>query len=433
MPKEPRPAIVVREHNGLPFYEAKFRFYGRQIKRRIGPAWLTRDSDVSDWRKKRGRVPDGAFDEHDAHVAAAQIVKDYVTRAAEVERVERERRIQGVTFREVARGYLDWLEKVRGAKPATMADYRSVLGEPGVPLKRGEGVTAGRVMEALGDRSATQITVREVEQLLAAVAKSGASPRTVNKYRSIVSGVFAYGAKSSTFNLPANPARETDKRGESEQGALRYYSVKQVEALAETLAASLHRASTEDKLTPETVAAMRAEDKQDAEAVRVSAYVGLRLGELLALRWRDVDFAGKVLTVARAMSAGVESSPKSGKVRRVPLPDPAAAALTRLRERGDFTDPGALVFCNPFGRHLDGSALRRRYRRAQEVAGLDPLRWHDLRHTYGSLLASKGVDLVAIQSAMGHSVIATTSRYLHARPAGELAQTFSAAFERAAA
>ena len=81
------------------------------------------------------------------------------------------------------------------------------------------------------------------------------------------------------------------------------------------------------------------------------------------------------------------------------------------------------------GRHLDGSALRRRFKRARDAAGLRPLRFHDLRHTYGSLLAAAGVDLVTIQAVMGHSALATTGRYLHARPASEQAELFTRAFE----
>ncbi len=128
------------------------------------------------------------------------------------------------------------------------------------------------------------------------------------------------------------------------------------------------------------------------------------------------------------MSAGVESSTKSGHIRRVPLADQAAAALERISRRRHFTSPDDLVFCNVFGRPLDDSALRRRYRRAQAAAGIPPLRFHDLRHTFGSLLAMRGVDVVTIQKAMGHSALATTSRYLHARPASEQAQAFTAAF-----
>ncbi len=60
---------------------------------------------------------------------------------------------------------------------------------------------------------------------------------------------------------------------------------------------------------------------------------------------------------------------------------------------------------------------------------LRALRWHDLRHTYGSLLAAAGVDLVTIQAVMGHSALATTGRYLHARPAADQAQVFTRAFE----
>jgi integrase len=174
--------------------------------------------------------------------------------------------------------------------------------------------------------------------------------------------------------------------------------------------------------------AQRAEDRQDAEIVRVAAYAGSRQGELLALRWRDVDFAGSALTIARAMSAGVESSTKSGRVRRVPMAGQAAAALERVSQREHFTSSDDLVFCNALGRPIDDSALRRRYRRAQAAAGVRPLRFHGLRHTFGSLLAVRGIDVVTIQKAMGHSALSTTSRYLHARPASEEAHAFTAAF-----
>ena len=76
-------------------------------------------------------MADGYFDERRAHVAAAEIVRTYVTDFNEVDRVERERRTHGVTFRELAHGYLEWLEKVRGAKPSTIRSHQSDLAEPG--------------------------------------------------------------------------------------------------------------------------------------------------------------------------------------------------------------------------------------------------------------------------------------------------------------
>lgn len=113
----------------------------------------------------------------------------------------------------------------------------------------------------------------------------------------------------------------------------------------------------------------------------------------------------------------------------MPLPDQAAGALDRLSRRADYTGPDEYVFCNRFGRRLDPSALRPRYDRARDAAGLPALRFHDLRHTYGSLLAG-GVDLISVKSAMGHSQIGTTERYLHARPATELADRFTDALNQ---
>ncbi len=424
----PNANIVVREHRGQPFYEAKFRHNGQQVKRRIGPAWLERDPATGAWTRRRGRVPDGAYDERAAIVAAALLVAAHVTEAANVERVEHERRTRGVTFREVAQSYMRWLADVAGAKPSTLRDRESVLAEPGLPCKRGEATTLGHVMAALGDRPASRIATREVDELLATVSATGASPSTVNKYRAVISAVFNHGCKPSTFALPTNPANGADKRREPIPGALVFYSPEEIEAIARAFVEGQHRDPAYPAVNDGERMARQAEDRQDAEIVRVAAYAGLRQGELLALRWRDVDFAGSALTIARAMSAGVESSTKSGRVRRVPLADQPAAALDRMSRRDHFTTRDDLVFCNVFGRPLDGSALRRRYRRAQAAAGVRALRFHDLRHTFGSLLAARGVDVVTIQKAMGHSALSTTSRYLHARPASEQAQTFTAAF-----
>jgi integrase len=423
-PTDPVPAaaLIVCEQRGEVYYEAKFRYGGRQVKRRIGRAWLTRD-DASSWRPRRGRVADGYLDERRAHVAAAEFVRSYIKDFNETERVDHERRTRGATFRELAHGYLEWLEKVRGAKPSTIRSHQSDLAEPGTPHKRGTGTTAGLIMAALGDRPAAKITPTEVEALLRTVAATDVSARTVNRARGIVCAAFNYGMKPTTYSLPTNPTLGTDRRRVPEPGVLLFYSPEEVEAIARSLEAGFHR--------PAVLARGELEPfEDDREAVRVAAYSGLRLGELLALRWRDVDWTGSTLTISRSLSSGVEGTTKTGHVRRVPMADQAAAALDdRLSQRQDFVSPDDYVFCNALGRPLDGSALRRRYKRARDAAGLRPLRWHDLRHTFGSLLVAGGVDLVSIKDAMGHSQLTTTSRYLHARPATERAAAFTAAFQ----
>jgi integrase len=419
----PTAALTVRVHKERPFFEAMWRQDGLLVKRRIGPAWLVQNPSTGKWDlRRRGRVAPGYYDEARAHVAAAALVGAHAAEFAEHERLGRERRERGATFAVVAARYLRWLADVRGAKPSTLRDHGYVLGPD------------GRVLSALGDRPAAMIATSEIEDLLTDVAVR-ASARTVNKYRAVISAVFGYGQRSTTFNLTTNPARNADKRREPHRGALNYYSPDEIEALARALAAGVHRAPPRPAVrTTERTGLLKptrrqSQDHQDAELVRVASYAGLRLGELLALRWRDVDFAGHALTIERAMSAGVETSTKSGKIRRVPLADQAAAALGRLSRREHFTMPEDLVFVNELGRTLDSWALRSRFKRARDGAKLRPLRFHDLRHTYGSLLAAAGVDLVTIQAAMGHSALATTSIYLHARPATEQAQVFTRAFE----
>ena len=437
----PSAAIVTFEQRGVIYYEAKFRHQGTQIKRRIGKAWLVRDPGTGELVKRDGRVRPHFYDRDKAAVEADRIVKRFMAGEDERERTERERRSRGLTFRELAAEYLRWLQDVRGAKPSTLRDHRIVLGEPGVPYLRGRqaGQTAGRVMAALGDRPVAKITTEEIEEVLTTISRArvtlrqqGTKPRTVsartvNKHRAVISAVFGYGAKKHRL---ANPAHSADRRREPEPGALTYYTPEEVEAIARALEDGRHRS----EIPPAVPDAEReaAEDHQDAELIRVAAYTGLRQGELLALKWGDVEFGAEAITVSRALSAGIPSSPKSGKIRRVPLSDQASAALDRLSRRDHFTDADDLVFANALGRPLDDSALRRRYRRAQKAASVRELRFHDLRHSFGSHLAAAGVDVVTIKSAMGHSALRTTERYLHARAPSEQAALFSRAFAPAA-
>ena len=121
------------------------------------------------------------------------------------------------------------------------------------------------------------------------------------------------------------------------------------------------------------------------------------------------------------------------KVGQGPSASAARSGRSRARPDESRTSPGPTSGCSAtrWGEPSTDPALRRRYRRAQAAAGLRALRWHDLRHTYGSLLAAAGVDLVTIQAAMGHGALATTGRYLHARPASDQAAVFTRAFESA--
>jgi integrase len=425
----PNPSVwpFIRQRATGPFWYAKWSRNGQPVIRALGRAWAEPDANGG-WRRRRGRAPEGTLTEAHAAERMLTLVREHDADQTLLERDAEERRRRGVTFRELAGEYLEWLEQVKGAKPSTLRDHRLLLAEPGQAYRRGSGVSRGLVMATLGDRPVREVATREVEDLLRSVAATGVAPRTVNKARQLVCAIFNYGMRPSTYGLTVNPATHADRRTEPERGPLAFYSTEQVETLARSLAAGSHRDPSRPALGDDEILARAREDAQDAELVRVAAYAGLRRGEMVALRWRDVDFVGGKIIVHRSLSGETEvRSTKSRRAREVPLPDQAAAALDHLSHRGEFIGADDYVFASRLGRRLDPSALRRRFERARDAAGLEPLRFHDLRHTYGSLLVAGGIDLVSVKAAMGHSRITTTERYLHARPAGELADRFTRA------
>jgi integrase len=416
-------ALVVRAHNDRSFYEAKWRDSGRtQCKRRLGAAWLERGADGT-WTKRRGRVREGFLDERRAYNAMA----------AEIGRREEELRLSESaregSFDEAVYGWLEYLEHEKRVKPSTLADYRLMLVSPvepdGEDRRRG-----GRIMRAFGGRRLAGIDAADLRGFLAGLDREEISARTVNKHRQVLHAIFGYACRSDTFGLVENPVAATAKRPEGGAKPIETFEPAELEAIAAAARGGLHRPRPDHDFSAETRAEWRRVNEQDAALFIVAAYTGLRLGELLALRFSDVDLDSSLVTVSRAMSAGVEESTKSRRFRPVPLADQAASELKRLSERGRFAASGELVFCRPDGGPLDRSAVRSRFVRAQQKAGVKVRRFHDLRHTFGSLAIRK-FDVVAVKEMMGHSRLTTTERYLHSRPRKDDAAKLSSAFSEA--
>jgi integrase len=157
-------------------------------------------------------------------------------------------------------------------------------------------------------------------------------------------------------------------------------------------------------------------------------YAGLRRGELLALRWRDVDTDAATITVDRAWCSHSRTftAPKSGAGRRVV---PAAAELRRLLLEHRLLvgaasrEPDALVIVGRFpGRPASASMVGARARTAWAELDAAGVTLHAARHTYASLMVEAGVGFKALQTYMGHSSITITlDRYAHLLP-GALAQ-----------
>lgn len=416
----------IRERATGPHWYAKWSRDGRPVVRALGRAWVE-PSPTGGWRPRRGRPKDGALTEVEAGARMLAMLGEHHSEQLRLEADEAERRRRGITFRELAREWMVYLEREKGLKPSSLRDYRWVLAEPGQPHRRGCGRSPGLMMASFGDRPVEEITTREVAEYLRALDRSGTQPRSVNKHRQVLSAIYAYAMREDTYHLPKSPVTATSKRREPPPAILDFYEPEEIELIALAAERGDQRTVTKLSYDDEEQRARDRENRQDADLVRIAAYTGLRLGELLALRWADVNLVDRRLVVHRAFSDRTEGPTKSWQARFLPIADPVATAFARLAERGEFIADDDYVFCSRLGRPLDGSALRRRFKRAAQTAGLRVLRFHALRHGAGSLVARQA-DPRWVQGFLGHSKLTTTERYLHAKARPEDVAMLNRAF-----
>jgi len=135
---------------------------------------------------------------------------------------------------------------------------------------------------------------------------------------------------------------------------------------------------------------------------------GLRLGELRGLKWEDIDFTRRVLTVKRSIYKKDEvGPPKSNKYRVIPLSNGLYYALLSERKERGF------VFQYKLGLNIRNDICRNELFRICDRAGIKRISWHPLRHTFASRLIQRGVNPVVVKSLLGHSDIRTTMIYCH--------------------
>ncbi|MDQ6750389.1 MAG: site-specific integrase [Actinomycetota bacterium] len=355
-----------------PVWYAKYRLPdGRQVQKKVGPAWTGRGRPAAGYVTKR--LAEAWLDDVLAQARRAELPGMIVT---------------GATLADAAAEWLRYVEHDRVCKPSTLTDYRH---------------TADRIVRDLGSHQLEAVTPEIIERWRATLTVSN---RTVAKYLVILHGIFRRAVK--VWGLPRNPLTAVERPRFRVSDDLEAFSPEEVWALVRA-----------------------ASSEQDAALYLMAAFTGLRMGELLALEWRDIDYAGEVVRVRRSYNVhGGVGSPKSGKVRSVPLVPDVAQRLAVLASREDFTTPEDLVFPGALGRHQDASSIRVRYRAVLQRAELRQLRFHDLRHTFGTL-AVRRAEVPAVQAWMGHSDIQTTMRYVHHRDRGGEARLLAEAFRPA--
>jgi integrase len=353
-----------------PVWYAKYRLPdGRQVQKKIGPAWT-----------ERGRPANGYFTKRTAEDWLGSVLEQ--ARRGTLPGMGR----TGATFADATAEWLRYVEHDRGRKPSTVAGYQAIA--------------RSLLLPRFGEEPVEAVTPAMIEAWLGALPQA---PSTRSKALVLIHGIFQRAKK--VWGLPLNPAAEVEKPPVPRGSDIQVFSPEEVWALVRAAAS-----------------------EQDAALYLTAAFTGLRMGELRALRWRDVDFAGQAVRVRASYAEGHLTTPKSGKVRAVPLAPDVASALAQLGRRRFWTEDDDLVFAGVAGGYLDNSALRRRYKASLAAAGLRPLRFHDLRHTFGTRMIAKA-DIRRVQEWMGHAGIQTTMRYLHFAPREEDARLVAEAFQ----
>jgi integrase len=319
--------------------------------------------------------------------------------------------IYGKTRREVADRLADTLRDIRTGvyverDPTTVAAFmRRWLSDVKRPVLRLSSYTGYereirlRVEPSeLGKMRLQDVKADHVQAFLAECGDAGLSPRSVALIYSIVRQAF----------------------GQAERWSL---VQRNVAALVGPPRVNRYHAGT---LSGEQARALlRAVQGHRWHALLVLALsTGMRRGELLALRWADVDLDGGHVTVRATMNridgALRLDTTKSDRIRRI-SPPPAVIAALREHRRAMSAEriqpPTAHVFTTTAGRPVEPQALHRWYKSALRSAGLHDIRFHDLRHSVATILLEAGVHPRVVMEILGHSQISITmDTYSHVMP-----------------
>jgi integrase len=376
---------------GREFYYGRWRNGGRQLNRCLGP-------------KRNGKLG----------LTLPQAEAELRRLIAEV-KLTRKVGGEALTIAELGRRYLVELDR-QGRKKATVVAVKSILRIWLEPF--------------FGERNVARITAEGVHDLIL-LMEQGERPgprqkgdrrygkpvgaKSIRNYIGTLSALLGFAERKGW--LATNVARRIDLPAAPRSEDIHFLDVDEVNALV---------AMTQPG----------AYESIDRALYLTAAMTGLRQGELVALRWRDVDWPAARVRVRQSYVLEEFGTPKSKRsTRSVPMADAVGGALERLFKASSCQGDEDLVFADPLtGAPLSKAAILRRYRKALKAAKLDEThRFHDLRHTFGTRMAAAGVSMRTLQEWMGHRDIETTQRYADYAPSPHEAAFVEAAFGAAPA
>lgn len=286
------------------------------------------------------------------------------------------RDIEEITFSAFAEQWLRDYARVQ-VKPSTLLNYRSMMQSSLIPF--------------FGNRKLSSIRTADVQRYVSGRMASGVKAATVQKALIMLKGMLKQAVQWDYLRENPALAVKAPRREHTEM----------------------------DCLTPAEIHVfLAALDDQWQPLFLTAILTGMRLGELLALMWSDIDWNGSTIRVRRSVWQGKFQEPKTrNSVRTIGMTPTLATALLEHKMRAPWNEHD-LVFTTAAGEMIDQANLRHRvFEQALRVAGLRKMRIHDLRHTFASLLINQGENLKYVQQQLGHASITTTvDRYGHLMP-----------------
>ena len=276
------------------------------------------------------------------------------------------------------------------------------------------------ISPVIGKRKVASVKPEDVERLASRMLAKGSSPKTVRNVMTFLYSVFELAVKKGW--APANPVADAARPRRRRQGDadpdLQFLRLPELDAVIEAIPDHM---VDKDALGP----VLRL-------VILAAATTGLRQSELLGLRWWDVDLRAQRIRVRNAWvryeHSGEGKSDLSTK-RSVPMTDRLTGELKKWRLRTVYGADDDLVFGHPeLGVPVDRTKVSRRFQEACAEAGVRQIRFHDLRHTFGTTLAAAGVPLRTIQEYLGHADLKTTQIYMHYAPSAREVQAINEAF-----
>jgi integrase len=305
-------------------------------------------------------------------------------------------------------------------------------------LQNCESMQRVHISPRFGSNPVEAVTVGELEAIAAAMLEVGLAPKTVRNVVAFLHSAFEHAIdRGWTGHNPVRRASRPKRRRAGDANPdLQFLTVAELEAVLRAIPDDIvrrqpaptrrGRAGGAPPIPPDVLGPVV------RVAVLTAAMTGLRQSELLGLRWRDVDWTAQRIRVRNAWVRGEHSGEGKSDLstrRSVPMADRLARELDRWSQRTAYGADDDLVFAHPHsGRPLDRTKLSRRFKQACHDAGVRPVRFHDLRHTFATRLAASGQPMRTIQEFLGHADSKTTQIYSHYAPSAHEVEMVNAAF-----